>query len=371
MSGYPWGGSEELWSRSAVLLANAGHQVTASVSYCDALSPRITQLAEAGVAVHLRRPLRLTQRVLRYLLPRTPRDARDHLDCKWLGRQRPHLSCISQGNVADGLPWSLRCLRQGLPYVVVAQANAEFLWPRDEMAEQLATAYKSARRCFFVSQNNLALLEDQIGARLENAAVVRNPFNVSYSARPAWPEPGPDWQLACVARLEPAAKGQDLLMRVLGQDKWRKRNIRVSFYGEGPCEHTSRKLAERLAIRAVDFKGQFGDVEGIWRRHHALVLPSRYEGLPLALVEAMLCARIAIVTDVAGNAELVEDGRSGFIAAAPTVGFLDAAMEAAWARRDQWECMGQEARRRAAALVPADPALAFSGQLLELATAKS
>ena len=57
------------------------------------------------------------------------------------------------------------------------------------------------------------------------------------------------------------------------------------------------------------------------------MLPSRFEGLPLALVEAMLCPRPAVVTNVAGNTEVIEDGETGFVAAAPTAGHLDEAME--------------------------------------------
>src|SRR5437763_3000966 len=47
----------------------------------------------------------------------------------------------------------------------------------------------------------------------------------------------------------------------------------------------------------------------------------------------ILCARPAIVTNVGGNAELLEDGRSGFVAPAPTIKHLNEAMERAWDRR--------------------------------------
>ena len=38
-----------------------------------------------------------------------------------------------------------------------------------------------------------------------------------------------------------------------------------------------------------------------------LVMPSRYEGLPIALVEAMLCSRPAVVTDVGGTKRTIVD----------------------------------------------------------------
>jgi glycosyltransferase involved in cell wall biosynthesis len=42
-------------------------------------------------------------------------------------------------------------------------------------------------------------------------------------------------------------------------------------------------------------------------------MASSGEGKPLALTEAMLCGRPAVVTDVGGNAELVSDRVTGFV----------------------------------------------------------
>jgi glycosyltransferase involved in cell wall biosynthesis len=221
--------------------------------------------------------------------------------------------------------------------------------------------------CCFVSQKNRELFEDQIAQKLRNAVVVRNPCNVRYNAQPPWPEPVPDWRLACVARLDPVAKGQDLLLRILAQEKWKRRNLRVSFYGTGRCERNLRTLAVRFDLTAVDFVGHVGDVEKIWAENQALVLPSRYEGTPLAIVEAMLCSRMAIVTDVAGNSELVEHGVSGFVARAPSVSLLDEAIEEAWERRSEWQKMGSAARERITSLVPTDPVGHFCDRLVELA----
>jgi glycosyltransferase involved in cell wall biosynthesis len=124
--------------------------------------------------------------------------------------------------------------------------------------------------------------------------------------------------------------------------------VRVSFHGEGANREGLEALARHLDLASVSFEGQAPDIEDVWRTHHALVLPSRAEGLPLALLEAMACGRVPIVTDVGGNAEVVEDAVSGFIASSPTVDAFDAALERAWARRDEWEGIGAAAARRVA-----------------------
>jgi glycosyltransferase involved in cell wall biosynthesis len=142
----------------------------------------------------------------------------------------------------------------------------------------------------------------------------------------------------------------------------------VSLFGQGPTEQGLRRLASRLGLEGqVRFCGFASKMEELWANHHALVLPSRYEGLPIALVEAMLCGRPAIVTDVAGNTELLEDGISGFVAAAPTVQHLDDAMERAWEQRARWQEMGLAGRAVAQANFPQDPAAVFAQSLVELA----
>ena len=92
-------------------------------------------------------------------------------------------------------------------------------------------------------------------------------------------------------------------------------------------------MVEHLGLTNVEFAGHQNNIEEIWRKHHALVLPSRFEGMPLVVVEAMLCGRPCIATDVGGNRELVRDGINGFLAKAPTVELLDEAMNRAWDNR--------------------------------------
>ena len=125
-------------------------------------------------------------------------------------------------------------------------------------------------------------------------------------------------------------------------------------------------LAARLGLTdRVVFAG-FVSVEAIWASNHALVMPSRFEGLPLAMVEAMLCARPVIATDVAGHAEIIEDGVTGFLAHAATVGSMAAALERFWVRRYEAEEIGKAAARRIRRLIPANPVQVFSEKLKKL-----
>ena len=366
MSGYAWGGSEELWSRAALRLREGSHTVAASVEFSPQLATQVAGLAELGIRLWVRRrvpPPRLPVRVWRRIMRRKPKD-KDH---EWLRRQNPSLVVISQGANSDGLPWMKFCLKAGLPFVAVVQCNSEHWWPTDDSGAELAEAYRAARKVFCVSRHNLELLERQIGEPLPNGVVIWNPYNVSRNQPPSWPK-SDIWKMACVARLEPAAKGQDLLLTVLARPQWRNRAVEVNFYGSGPFEHSLTQLVRRLQLNQVHFRGHVADVKAIWEQNHILLLPSRLEGLPLSLVEAMFCARPGVVTDVGGNAELCVDGETGFVAAAPAVSLLEQTLERAWNHRHEWQRMGTAAHTRAELLIPNDPIGDFCSELLKCAS---
>jgi glycosyltransferase involved in cell wall biosynthesis len=357
MEGLPWGGSEVLWSRAARRLAASGETVAVSVRRWPVVPPHVRELEKAGCRVFFRSPPSLAQRALRRcgLLRRHP--------FRWLARFRPQLVVVSLGMHIEGIEAAQACRAYGLPYVLVIQSANEALWWPDALLDILLESYRGAAACWFVSENNRRLVETQLACRLPKAAVVRNPFNVCYEASPPWPDPSGGLRLACVGQLAPAAKGQDLIFEVLGQERWRRRGVKLSLFGGGQNERTVRRLAELYNLADVRFAGFAADVEGIWASHHALLLPSRHEGLPLAVVEAMLCGRVCIVTDVAGNAELIEDNVNSFLAAAPTVPLLAEAMDRAWERRDDWRRIGAVAAETVRRRVPPDPVAEFIGRL--------
>ena len=69
----------------------------------------------------------------------------------------------------------------------------------------------------------------------------------------------------------------------------------------------------------------------------------------------MMCGRPAIVSDVGGNSEVIDDGRTGFLASGPELDAFDAALERAWQEREQWPAMGARAAVDIRRRVSADP----------------
>jgi glycosyltransferase involved in cell wall biosynthesis len=358
MEGVPWGGSEELWSQAALRLAREGHRVSASVRTWSRPVPRIAELRAQGVHVRERRPF-AESRAQRLWL-RLISDNEEN----WLRKAKPDLVIISQGDNMEGLEWMQFCRRENLPYSCVVQCNAEIWWPADDKRPHLAEAYAAARKTFCVSRHNLELLQRQIGVDLPRARVVCNPYRLP-NPPDYWPATE-TWKMACVARLEPWNKGQDFLLQVLARPQWRERPVQIEFHGSGRGAEGLQDLARQLQLKNVRFCGQTPDIAGIWKENHLLLLPSRIEGMPLALIEAMWCRRPAVVTDVGGNAECCLDGQTGFLAAAPTVALLEEAMERAWARREEWQTLGESAHQRTHKILPENPVGLFCREILQV-----
>lgn len=369
-NGTPWGGSEELWSAAAAELAESGHSVSILKANVDESQPRIRRLRELGCRILGLSQRRFLPRRLLAVMPMVSHVVTylEQITRLWLHLRlaRPHLAIVSQGGNFDGQLLASVCRRLKVPYVLIVQKAAEMYWPVDGRLVGLRLMYEQALASFFVSQHNRRLTEEQLGIHIPRASVVRNPFLVDWQPRNDWPDASRGLRLACVGRLQPAEKGQDILLRVLARDKWRRRDVSVTFFGDGPTRAALEQTAAYHGLTSVAFGGFMDDVPRIWDDHHGLILPSRCEGLPLVLVEAMMSGRVPIVTDVAGAAEVIDDDVTGFLARAATDDSVDEALERAWQRRHEWRAIGDAAARRIRELVPENPARVLADRLIEL-----
>lgn len=352
MEGFAWGGSEELWAAAARAALAGGDRVVVSVPRWRPRAAEIQGLIDAGAVVSER--YRLHSKKLRRLADRVL------LRHSVFARLLPRVVCISQGATYDVLigkhQKTLGRLTAGfrIPYVVLCQYNDEMLLSGARLRVEARVFFDRAARVVFVADHNRRLAERQLACHLSKATVIQNPAKLTSTAQIPWRTQNGPVRLCSVARLETRHKGQDILFEALGSAPWRQRAWELRLYGSGPDRQYLENLAQLFGIAdRVRFMGQVADVRAVWTENDLLVLPSYGEGTPLALMEAMLCGRPAVVTDVGGNTEWIEEGKSGFVAAAPVVSCVAAALERAWASRDRWQEMGRQAH--ATALARRDP----------------
>jgi glycosyltransferase involved in cell wall biosynthesis len=360
-----WGGSEVLWTLTAGRLSELGHEVKAGLRYDHTLVEAFIPAAENYIDLRTRtRPLSMTQRIIQKAGLRTFSE-RD-LFHEILQKKKPDLVVISQGNNIEGRHLIADCLKLNIPFVTLTHLVKFDIWPalNDSFINDLRSMYQRAVRNYFVSHTTLHLHEKLLGEELSNGSIVYNPFVGRIPADLAFPPFVQSvYKIALVGRIECYHKGYDLLIEVLKTDKWKKRPVVFSIFGSGPHVALLHRLMEIHDVHNVRLCDHKDDIAQIWQEHHMLLMPSRMEGQSLSLIEAMRFGRAAIVTDVGGTGELVEDGINGFMAAFPDVPCIDDALERAWNRRGEWEQLGIKARETIEKKHPADAVAFFTKQL--------
>lgn len=358
LKGSPWGGSEELWCGACDRALKRGHQTIVSRYEWDVVPEKLAALGRAGATLQFRprRPGKIAR-----LFPRP----------KWLREIEsfdPDVLCLSQGGAYETaghrsarplIKWLARC-RTSL--VNVIQFNTADTSLGSAAAVHARWLYGRATVNAFVAQENADEASRRLAMPIPRVRVVVNPVNLTDTTPLAWPA-AQAVRFAAVARLDARTKGQDVLLEVLAGPAWKSRDWTLDFFGEGPDDARYRRFVREHGLESrVRFMGHTSDVRAIWTDHHALLLPSRAEGTPLAMQEAMILGRPCLVCDVGGCAGWVTDGVEGVIAPECTSELVGAAMERLWNAREHWPAMGLAARERAVRQLGPDPA----GALLDL-----
>jgi glycosyltransferase involved in cell wall biosynthesis len=143
-------------------------------------------------------------------------------------------------------------------------------------------------------------------------------------------------------------KAHDVLLDAFALLGDELREWRLAVVGDGRLKGTLQKQAEGLGIAGrVDWYGVVSDPHAFYRAASVFVLPSRVEGMPNALLEAMSCGLPVVVSDgTPGPLELVEDDVTGLVVPVNDDAALAAALhrlacDAALRRR-----LGEAARAR-------------------------
>lgn len=107
-------------------------------------------------------------------------------------------------------------------------------------------------------------------------------------------------------------KGVDVLLNAYAQYYTEGGEARLLILGDGPSRNECEQLASKLKLgNQVTFLGHRNDVFSFYSQADVFVLPSRTEGLPMALLEAMALGIPVVASNVGGVPDLVCEGISG------------------------------------------------------------
>lgn len=161
---------------------------------------------------------------------------------------------------------------------------------------------------------------------------------------PSPPSPAP-LRLLVVGRLV-RQKGVDLILEAMARTPV---PLDLTVVGDGGARPALEAQAAALGLQTrVRFAGwlERTALPDAYRAADLFVFPSRDEGMPNVVLEAMATGLPVAATDIAGNRDLVVDGETGFLLPVDDVAALTAALERLAANPDLRRRMGAAGRRR-------------------------
>lgn len=277
-------------------------------------------------------------------------------------------------HVACGVPWSCLVLREtavelGLETLVTEGYIPDDPQLSDDWRQRILALYASSRRVIFVSEGNRREMKRALGWESEHTQVIPNSLDVQAiaAACPSLPDrrrrAERRWRegslrLLSVGRLTPQ-KGIDLLIEALGK-LGPASGLTLDLYGDGPERADLEQRCRQLGLAdRVRFLGWQSEIVPALAGHDLFVMPSRSEGMPYALLEAMASGIPILATAVPGIVEALDGGRVGQVVPCDDVEALsgalaswpaqiesafrraEAAMQHAAARHDLHLCMAQ------------------------------
>jgi glycosyltransferase involved in cell wall biosynthesis len=182
-------------------------------------------------------------------------------------------------------------------------------------------------------------IESLFGLPASSIRVIHNAVPDRELRRSERPSRGPI--VGTIGRLD-TQKGHDVLIRALPQLP----DVTAVVVGDGPERDGLTNLAGELGVSdRVVLTGWREDARDLLTSFDVFALPSRFEGFPLVLLEAMLASLPVVAADVGSVSEAVVDGETGVLVAAEDVDGLAAAIGALFADEARRRILGAEARR--------------------------
>ena len=265
-----------------------------------------------------------------------------------LQQQRPKrvLALLTKTNIlCAAAVWDLPI------HLVVSERNDPRLQQLDRLWSRLRSVYY--RRADVVTANTEGVLEAlQAMGPWQRLALLPNPLPGGLSLQDSYQPSDHQREVLAVARLVPQ-KGLDVLIRAFAslplsvRDGWC-----VTLVGDGPERQTLEELATDAGLRdVIRFEGFRSDPLVFMRRASIFALPSRFEGMPNALLEAMAAGLPSVVSDASpGPLEMVSDGQQGLVVPSEDVIAFAAALQRLMLDRDLRHRCGVAARSTLRAL---------------------
>lgn len=176
------------------------------------------------------------------------------------------------------------------------------------MTTRIATEllYPIAKKVVFQTRRARAAFSDRVG---KNSVIIANPVNVQCLRN----EANINRKIVTLGRLT-AQKNQKMLIDAFSLISKRFPDYSLYIYGEGELEGALRQQINDLSLSgSVELMGNVPEVHKCISDAQIFVLPSDYEGMSNALLEALAMGFPCVSTNCAGSDEIIVDGWNGLL----------------------------------------------------------
>jgi glycosyltransferase involved in cell wall biosynthesis len=342
------GGAGNASAHIAAQLEGMGHRVTVVTAQFDSLPH---QEKHGGVTVYRVPALRRRQdrstplEQLAFIVSASVRAVR------LMSSFKPEITLAFFGVPSGAVAWLLKAL-YGVPYIISLRGgDVPGFRPYDFgiyhrlIAPFLRLIWKHAM-ALVANSNGLRELANAFDPRFEIPIIPNGvDFEFYKSADRDWSSP----RLLSVGRVV-HQKGLDLAMRAL--DGLKQLNWEWHIAGDGPQLPGLQALAKELGIGdRVHFLGwqSRGQLIEAYKQANVFLFPSRHEGMPNAMLEAMASGLPVVASCIAGSEELVLDRKTGYLFPSEDIESLQAALRQILSDAALREQMGTASRLHAEA----------------------
>ena len=336
MNGAAWGGSEELWFRTALWMCRHDYKIGIACYDWAEKQQRISELKKAGCTVYLlpnKKGLFKKAAIKKVLLS--------------IPFEEYSLTVVNQGGWEEILHAPFSNLYKYLPAYVILNhnynENAVLSFQKQKLLRQWISG---ARMNFGATQKIFDVIKHKFNISILEKFTLINPVTFTPDTEtglyPVFTNDYCTWVM--LAELDTVRKAQDVLIRALSSSKWKARNWQLHLYGKGKDKEKLEKLITELGLENnVYLKGFTTNIKQTLLDCHLLLQCTLIDAMPLSVVEAMATGRPCVVSKVGDMPAWVEDGVNGFICPAVTAEGIDEVLENCWQQKNNWAAMGKNA----------------------------
>lgn len=155
---------------------------------------------------------------------------------------------------------------------------------------------------------------------MKNSVLINNGIDIdAFKHEKSKNNGGKVLQIINVSRLNLPKKGQDILIKALRECKERGLNFHCDIVG-GSYDYDPKApeilmnlVKETEMGNEITFLGKRNDIPQLLSQADLFILPSRFEGLPLVLLEAMAAQLPVIASNIVSSRNLIQDGVNGIL----------------------------------------------------------